>query len=432
MAKFYYNGVLLPEIPVIEGYPYTFITKSGTRYNLVFCTTKYFYASASGSLPNRLDTNGNAIVYNYWLTFEDYENGADWSLRNTTGYYWDNPDSNLLWSNYNIPKGSAVATAIYFYSTHPVPEADECYYNDVLLPTIPADVLAEYPYCLMYYSSSNGNMQLLFGKGNWYVAPSTDSKYTYQVWCSVNSDIQWYYCNVNSGTKWSFYKTTYGWWGDLNTVWSNHDIPNGSATATAIYFYGNSPVPAEPVVPSDRTSGYLIQSGGSMFTVTDGVLTAVEGSVNANLFRTYGVDNIPSSDLLVTLTDPVVLYWTEADEIRPLVAVVKGVPFTPQTIESEDHDMTDETILGIETVIADASDDCLFAVSFDQGQTWKLHTGEAWATLSETDTGMSALVMSAISTEDWNSVATTGRFRFRITLPSVDSFLNSLVVDYLN
>jgi hypothetical protein len=183
--------------------------------------------------------------------------------------------------------------------------------------------------------------------------------------------------------------------------------------------------------PYDRK--YLIQSGDSLFTVTNGVLTAVEGSVNAELFRTHGSDEIPSSDLLITLTDPVVLYWVDTTEyeIDPLVAVVHGVP-PAQILESEDYDMTDETILGIEKVLVDASDDVRFAVSFDAGQTWKLHTGETWATLSEDDTGMSSSVMSAISTEDWNAEATTGRFRFRVTIPSVDSFLNSLVVDYLN
>lgn len=119
------------------------------------------------------------------------------------------------------------------------------YYNGVLLPEIPADVLAQYPYCLMYENSSNGNMQLLLGKGKWYIAPSTDANYENQLWCSVNSDLQWYYCNLNSGTYWKFYKTTTGWWGDVVIKWSNHDIPNGSATATEIYFEGSEPVLAE-------------------------------------------------------------------------------------------------------------------------------------------------------------------------------------------
>jgi hypothetical protein len=177
---------------------------------------------------------------------------------------------------------------------------------------------------------------------------------------------------------------------------------------------------------------YLIRSDDSLFTVVEGVLTAVEGSeLTAELFRTYGVDEVPSSDLLTTLTDPVVLHWTDADEINPLVAVVQGVP-PVQTVESPDYDMTHSSIVGIEKVLVDASDDVRFAISFDSGQTWYTHTGQAWGILSETDTGMSASILSAITTEDWNSIATTGKFRFRLTIPSVDSCLNSLVVDYLN
>lgn len=178
---------------------------------------------------------------------------------------------------------------------------------------------------------------------------------------------------------------------------------------------------------------YLIQSGDSLFTVTDGALVTVEGSVNAELFRTYGMDDTPASELLVTLTDPVILYWIESaeDDINSLVAVVKGVPFT-QTLESEDYDMEHSSILGIEKVLVDASDGVRFAISFDAGQTWKIHTGEAWVTLSEGDTGMSPSVLSAITTEDWNAEATTGKFRFRVTLSTVDDYVNSLVVDYLN
>lgn len=183
--------------------------------------------------------------------------------------------------------------------------------------------------------------------------------------------------------------------------------------------------------PYDRK--YLIRSGGSVFTVSDGILTAVEGSVNAELFRIYGVDEIPSSELLVTLTDPVVLYWVDTleYEIDSLVAVEQAVPPT-QTLETEDYNMGHSSIVGIEKVFVDASDDSRFAISFDKGSTWYTHTGEAWGILSEGDTGMSPSVLSSITTEDWNSVATTGTFRFRITLPSVDSYLNSLVVDYLN
>lgn len=117
--KFYYNGVLLPEIPqdVLAEYPYVFICKGSTRYNLVLSNKKYYRATSTSSKPDRLDFSATIKVQNYWLTFEDYENGADWSFRNTEGYYYDT--SGLLWSNYNIPNTSATSTTIYFYGSEP-------------------------------------------------------------------------------------------------------------------------------------------------------------------------------------------------------------------------------------------------------------------------------------------------------------------------
>lgn len=118
MAKLYYNGVLLPEIPqdVLVEYPYAFIMKSSTRYNLILSKAKYWHATATSSKPDRLDSNTQ--VQNYWLSFADYENGADWSFRNNSAYYWET-SAGLLWSNYNIPNTSATSTAIYFYGSEP-------------------------------------------------------------------------------------------------------------------------------------------------------------------------------------------------------------------------------------------------------------------------------------------------------------------------
>lgn len=326
------------------------------------------------------------------------------------------------------------------------------YYNGVLLPEIPEDVLAKYPYCwiLVCYSAENlaipTEFRLFASKTHpWYTKQDDNglgAAYLYQrifvadtdeygIW--LLTDEEWVFRGSFTGKGGTIIDLNYSY-SPATLLWSNHDIPNGSATATEIYFGGSEPVPEseqEPDVPV-RTSGYIIRSNSTLYTIADGALTALtETEITASLFQTYGVDEIPSSDLLVTLTDPVVYYWTTADEITPLIAMVQGVPF-PQTLESEDYDMTDETILGIEKVLVDASDGVRFAVSFDAGQTWKLHTGENWATLSEGDTGMSPSVLSAIPTEDWNAEATTGKFRFRVTLSTVDDYVNSLVVDYLN
>ena len=173
---------------------------------------------------------------------------------------------------------------------------------------------------------------------------------------------------------------------------------------------------------------YLIRKNGILYKTDGTELGALE--LTSNVFKNYGGD-FPATEVLTALEDVEILKWNSFIN-TPINVLETATPFTPQTIESEDYNMSHSSIVGIEKVLVDASDDVRFAISFDSGQTWYTHTGQAWGILSEADTGMSASIMSAITTEDWNSIATTGKFRFRLTIPSVDSCLNSLIVDYLN
>lgn len=179
---------------------------------------------------------------------------------------------------------------------------------------------------------------------------------------------------------------------------------------------------------------YLIKAENKLYTIADGALVELESTeLNAELFRTSGIDTIPESTLLITLIDPEIFYWIDTNEyeIDLIKAVEKATP-PIQVIESIDYDMTHKTILGIEKILVDATPGVMFAVSFDSGTTWKMWTGTEWGILSERASGMSAEVMSAITTEQWNAQATTGKFRFRIAIPSVDDKFKSLVVDYIN
>lgn len=176
---------------------------------------------------------------------------------------------------------------------------------------------------------------------------------------------------------------------------------------------------------------YLIRDGSTIYTVVDNALVEVQGELNAQLFIDNGFDNISDGSLLIGLSNPEVLCWKDSDKVPILKATVQGVPF-PQTIQSVDYDMTHSTILGIEKVIAEATDGVLFAVSFDEGATWKIWTGTAWGVLSEQESGMSVEVLNGITSEQWNEVAVTGKYRFRITLSNADDKFKSLVVDYIN
>ena len=144
MAKYYYNGVLLPENPADKytDYPKQIIVK-WSNGNIQLIGSK-----------NGLYFNGSTAVYdkNNATLLAYYLNGDTWvEDTNQSGKYsgWtiiSNGASVLQWSNHDILNGSATATAIYFYSTYPIPEADECYYNGVRLPVIPVDSIGEAPY----------------------------------------------------------------------------------------------------------------------------------------------------------------------------------------------------------------------------------------------------------------------------------------------
>ena len=118
------------------------------------------------------------------------------------------------------------------------------YYNGVLLPEIPVIGYENCPY-LMILRLMETNGIYLYG--------STSKPY-YQVKDSVNR------LELPSGRTRSLYNDDTDSWGASNAnttatfcqlvnkweiLWSSHDIPNGSATATEIYFEGSEPVLAE-------------------------------------------------------------------------------------------------------------------------------------------------------------------------------------------
>ncbi len=140
----------------------------------------------------------------------------------------------------------------------------KAYFNGVLLPEIPADILASYPYCWIRDNGSTGYYDLLFATGIWYLA-STDTLNH-----NDSNNVEWYRiekASAESVNEWTFNQSysSSGWGDDANRVciWSNYDIPNGSATATAIYFKGSKPITevAETVsVPVERLDAYAISS----------------------------------------------------------------------------------------------------------------------------------------------------------------------------
>lgn len=135
----------------------------------------------------------------------------------------------------------------------------KAYYNGVLLPVIPEDELSNCPYIMI----------LKHIEGNIYVYGSTSIPY-YQVKSSVNR------LELPNGRSRTLYNVDSDSWGTIDTktsstycdlsstwsiIWTNFNMPNGSATATSIYFKATEPVieiVSEIKVPAEREALYSI------------------------------------------------------------------------------------------------------------------------------------------------------------------------------
>ena len=193
---------------------------------------------------------------------------------------------------------------------------------------------------------------------------------------------------------------------------------------------GTGPLTYGSVVREFSKELYLIKSMDSFYNV-DGTKLDNVTTLTSSVFGAYGSVNAPSSDVLKTLTNPSVLIWSN-DEVSPHQALITATPF-PQTIITDKIYLTDDSITGIESVLATCEGDLIVAVSFDDKQTWKAWNGEQWVTLSDDNAGMSKETLEAITFEQWNELYTgaTG-FYVRVSLLDTTQSVEKIVFDFSN
>ena len=165
----------------------------------------------------------------------------------------------------SAPDGSAVTFGYETRTETTQAPTGKAYYNGVLLPELPEDVLAQYPYAWIRKNNTTGYYDLVFSVLQpWYSSSESGIKYG-----TNTGDCTYYQVTISgseSATSWTHKDTLNTWFGlDSNrtVLWSNHDIPNGSATATDIYFKGSEPVTeveGAVSVPVEREEQYAIAS----------------------------------------------------------------------------------------------------------------------------------------------------------------------------
>lgn len=178
------------------------------------------------------------------------------------------------------------------------------------------------------------------------------------------------------------------------------------------------------VFGDDSGKIYIYQNG----SFTDTGLT--EQDLTASFIEANGNDTIPEEDIL-TLTKPKIYKWVDVGSNQFKVKL-SATPY-PQTIVSEAINLEDSTTTGIESIIAVCEGTPVFAVSVDNGSTWKMwnDTTSQWVTLSQSDTGMSNAVMSDITASAWASlIVNANTIKIRFTLSSATDKVTKVTLRY--
>lgn len=178
---------------------------------------------------------------------------------------------------------------------------------------------------------------------------------------------------------------------------------------------------------------YLICAENVYYNVTDGGLTETaitEPTVED--FATYGSNEVPDGSLLLDLTDPQVLCWTDGEEPPTMTVHVTATPM-PQTIISGAIDLTHETIKGIENITASCEGPLILAVSFDDQETWRAWNGAEWITLSSGSSGMSKETLEAVTADQWQQLYQGADNLFiRIALVNGEQSVSEVRINFVN
>ena len=185
------------------------------------------------------------------------------------------------------------------------------------------------------------------------------------------------------------------------------------------------------ILVSKKTK-YLIRNNDIIYTVQNDSLVEVVGDLNAQLFIDNGVDTIPDGSLLMTLSNPEVLCWTDDEKLPTLTATVKGIP-GPQIVMSKEIDLMHSSIKGINGVTVDCNGNVLFAVSFDKKATWIMHNGTEWVAVSDELSGMTKADFEAITTEQWQpKYEASSDMYIRCTILRETQSITALNIDFIN
>ena len=119
-----------------------------------------------------------------------------------------------------------------------------CFYNGVKLPELPSTA---YAYCWIRKNDNTQHYDLLFTRVvGYYDGSAVGIVYGANMATTEVAHYRVAYANANTADSCEHFETSAGWYAldeNRTVMWSNHYIPNGSLTATEMYFDGSEAIP---------------------------------------------------------------------------------------------------------------------------------------------------------------------------------------------
>ena len=233
------------------------------------------------------------------------------------------------------------------------------------------------------------------GMGN-YNSYGNPYKQTFDLIIFDTGDVMFYAVDIPT----SYYNGTFSF-ADVS-----YNAPTTDARYTTFYAQADGTYRTEyaPInFSSPYVTKYLVRNNGTIYTVSDGSFVEVSGTLNASLFQTSGVDDIPTGELLMTLSAPEVLCWTNAEELPILTATVQGIPTGSHGVTSDDIPVGHSSIYGITRGDVIASDGATVLLQFDDGM-WMTYNNGEWIA---SDVGMTSSELIAVPENVWTDVVSS-------------------------
>ena len=252
-------------------------------------------------------------------------------------------------------------------------------------------------------------------------------------WTQCNLGLRYYSGGVPTSRYSDAYNKLYGVaYTTMARTLVEWDLTTLNLTENKFYFglheYGTGPWVYKVYLEGEfATRYYLIESGGDYYTLENGTLVNVGSTLDSQLFKDYGVNELPSWSDYSSLPNPSVLCWNE-EEFVGMTATTVGTP-TPQTIITENISLDVQNTDGIDYVTITDSGAPKYAFSVDSGTTWKIFDGTDWITSSGAD--MATADVEALTEEEW-ALLTVGvaNIKVRVTLSTGSDAVGKIELFY--